>query len=69
MELYLEGNPQFRQAVKRTLGEIVRQRPELFSRMLAETFQDFVSSQGFRVTDPMHYRAPAEAVRAMARGA
>ena len=45
------------------------ENPQLFSKMLEESFQDFISSQGMRAAKSSADEAPATVLKAMSRGA
>lgn len=69
MDLNIEDEGQFREALKQALVEVIQEQPELFAEVLAEALESFILSHGIHATDATPVDVPAEVAKAMAQGA
>ena len=69
MDLNIEDDGQFREALKQALVEVIQEQPELFAEVLAEALESFVLAHGIHAADTPQVGVPAEVMKAMAQGA
>ena len=69
MDLNIEDEGQFREALKQALVEVIQEQPELFAEVLAEALESYMLSHGIHAADTTQADVPAEVMKAMARGA